>query len=440
MTQPARSPHPSAVFPGTHWERALPESVGFSASGLAEARAKLSTTAATGLVAVVGGRIVFEYGSTDTLSSVASVRKSILSMLFGPYVQRNVIDLGNSLEQLRIDDMGGLSVAEKQATVRDLLTARSGIYHAAANEGDDRADAPPRGSKAPGTFFLYNNWDFNALGTIFEQATGESIYDALQRDLAEPIQMEDFTPERHRRGGDAARSLHLAYHMRLSVRDMARLGYLMLREGNWNGRQVIPAAWVRESTRAFTPRSEMNPPSRRGDPWGYGYLWWVWDGPDTPHAFRGAYAAGGAYGQNIVVLPELDLVVASKTIGDENRSLSTGEFLSVLALIVQARTGTEERAEVRIPDSILRTYVAEYDLGPTAVLTISLEDGQLFAQLTGQQKAPIYAEAETRFFYRAVNAQISFTKDSNGVVTGLVLHQTSGRANTARRRSPKNDS
>jgi CubicO group peptidase (beta-lactamase class C family) len=413
-----------------------PESVGFSASALAAARAKLETTAATGLVAVIGGRIVFEYGDTDTVSAVASVRKSILSMLFGPYVQRGLIDLQSSLQKLGIDDVGGLSTAEKQATVRDLLTARSGIYHAAANEGDDRAEAPSRGSKAAGSFFLYNNWDFNALGTIFEQATNQTIYDALLRDLAQPLQMEDFIADGHRRGGDASRSAHLAYHMRLSVRDMARLGYLMLREGKWNGRQIIPGEWVRESTRAFTPRAEMNPPARRGDPWGYGYLWWVWDGPNTPSAFKDAYAAGGAFGQNIVVLPALDLVVASKTLGDENRNLSTGEFLSVLDLIVQAKTGRQERAEVEVPDSVLRTYVAEYELGPTASLTISLEDGQLFAQLTGQRRVPIFPESDTSFFYRDANAWISFTKDSSGVVTGLVLHQTSGRANTARRRSP----
>ena len=430
------SPRQHHVFPAKRWERVVPESVGFSSPALALARAKLERTAATGLLAVVGGQVMFEYGDIDTVSSVASVRKSILSMLIGRYVQQGSIKLDDTLDELHISDVGGLSPAEKQATVRDLLTARSGIYHAAANLGDDLASAPPRGSQSPGAFFLYNNWDFNALGTIFEQLTGRSIYDALQHDLAEPIQMEDYRRGIHRRGGDSTQSVHLAYHMRLSVRDMARLGYLMLRGGLWNDRQVIPAAWVRESTRPFTRVSEMNPVHRRGDPWGYGYLWWVWDGPHTPSAYRGAYAAGGAYGQNIVVLPELDLVVASKTIGDENSNLSTGEFLTVLDLIVRARTGSsEQRVAVEIPESILRSYVGEYEFTANAVLAITLENGQLFAQLTGQNKAAIFPESETQFFYRGANAQISFTRDTAGVVTGLVLHQSSGRANPARRRS-----
>jgi CubicO group peptidase (beta-lactamase class C family) len=62
------------------------------------------------------------------------------------------------------------------------------------------------------------------------------------------------------------KSIHAAYHFRLSARDMARFGYLFLRGGMWNGTQVIPREWIAETTRSY---------SDAGNGQGYGYLWWV---------------------------------------------------------------------------------------------------------------------------------------------------------------------
>ena len=281
-----------------------------------------------------------EYGDVQAVSYLASVRKSVLSMLVGRYVADGTVRLDRSLADLGIDDVGGLTPQERRATVRDLLMARSGVYHAASNPGDDLASAPPRGSQAPGTYFLYNNWDFNALGTAFEKMTGRDIYDALDTDLARPIGMQDWDRASQRKSGDTTRSVHLAYHMNFSTRDMARIGYLMLREGNWAGRQLVPRDWVRESTRAITPVSQMNPVARRAGPFGYGYLWWVWDGPHATGAYRGAYTGLGAVGQHISVLPALDLVVAHKTRPGEGRSVSHGQYREVLDLLVRARCGS----------------------------------------------------------------------------------------------------
>jgi CubicO group peptidase (beta-lactamase class C family) len=331
---PARQPY---VFPTLEWEHiAVPETAGFSAAALAAVREKVATMPTTGMMVVVGGRVVFEYGDVDTVSYLASVRKSVLSMLYGIYVDRGVIDLERTLEQLGIDDLQGLTPAERQARVRHILAARSGIYHPASNAGDDLASAPPRGSQKPGEYYLYSNWDFNVLGTIFELFTGGSIYDALQRELVEPLGMQDFRRELHRRTGDTTRSIHRAYHMHFSVRDMARIGYLMLREGDWNGRQIVPRAWVRESTRAITPVHEMNPERHRRGPWGYGYLWWVWDGPNTPPAYRGAFTGLGAVGQHITVLPALDMVVAHKTVPG-GQSTTHQQFVELLDMIVAAK-------------------------------------------------------------------------------------------------------
>jgi hypothetical protein len=88
------------------------------------------------------------------------------------------ISLTGTLAELGIDDKPpSLTDAEKQATVRDLLMARSGVYHPAAYEDSDmEKKRPPRGSHPPGSFWYYNKWDFNALGTIYRKSTGEDIF------------------------------------------------------------------------------------------------------------------------------------------------------------------------------------------------------------------------------------------------------------------------
>jgi CubicO group peptidase (beta-lactamase class C family) len=100
---------------------------------------------------------------------------------------------------------------------------------------------------------------------------------------------------------------------------------------------VIPRDWVRESTRPITRVSEMNPVGRRNGPFGYGYLWWVWDGPAAKGAYEGAYTGLGAVGQHITVLPKLDLVVVHKTAPGQERSVSHREYLEMLELLLRAK-------------------------------------------------------------------------------------------------------
>jgi len=231
--------------------------------------------------------------------------------------------------------VGGLLPIEKRATVEHLITARSGVYHPASNPGDNLADAPPRGSQEPGTYFLYSNWDFNAAGAVFERLTGKNIYDALESDLAEPLGFQDWDRARHRKTGDTSLSVNLAYHMVLSTRDMARIGELMLREGEWNGQQVIPADWARRIVSVVTPNEEVNPARYRSSEFGYGYMWWLWDGPLVECEFEGAYTGRGAYGQYITVIPKLDMVVAHKTVPQDQTAWD--QYVGVLDRLVEAR-------------------------------------------------------------------------------------------------------
>lgn len=318
------------------WRRADPQEHGYDAVRFERIRRYVTDSLhTTGLMVVVGGDVIFEYGHTSRLSYIASCRKSVLAMLMGKYVENGTVDLDATLEQLGVDDIGGLLPVERRATLRDLVTSRSGVYHDASNGGDDADSRPPRGSKTPGSYYLYNNWDFNAAGALFEQLTGRSIYEIFRDDIAVPVGMEDFDMEAQRKSGDLARSHYPAYHMLLSTRDMARLGLLMLRKGRWLDRRVISEEWVSRIVSVVTPLEQMNPPSRR-DIFEYGYMWWLFR-VDIP-GFRGAYTARGSMGQYITVLPELDMVVAHKTDSVYGRKTPWSDYYRLLRMIAEARS------------------------------------------------------------------------------------------------------
>ena len=330
------------VFPTTAWqyvERSDLQTYGWSPEALQKTYAYIRDESnTTGLVVVDRGRVVYRYGDIEELSYVASVRKSILAMLYGYWVENGTIKLNTSLEELQIDDIGGLLPVEKKATIGHVITARSGVYHPASYPGDDLAQAPPRGSQKPGAYMLYSNWDFNLAGAIFEQLTKRDIYDELQSQLAIPLQFEDWDRSAQHKEGDLTISKYPAYPIWVSTRDMARIGYLMLHEGNWNGRQVISRDWARRIVSVVTPVHEMNPVLRRDGYFGYGYMWWIWDGPKAVGPFKGAYTAVGAVGQWITVFPSLQMVIAHKTHNIYGRATNTASWQRIIELLFEAKS------------------------------------------------------------------------------------------------------
>ena len=324
-----------AVFPAETWATPSPEAPSrWSSEKLKVADAFAASLRTDAYLVIDHGVLVHSYGDIDKPMNLASVRKSVLGLLTGMQVDSGAIDLDQTLADLDIDDKEGLTPTERGATVRQLLQSRSGVYHPAAYETPEaRRLRPVRGSHAPGAFFYYNNWDFNALGTIFERRAGKTVFEALQRDLAEPLQFQDFRPAEDTRWVRERASEHPAYVMHLSARDLARVGLLAARNGRWGDRQLVSAAWIAESTVSY---STVSPG------WsGYGYLWWVplrafpfWT--RGPHQLSMAVGDGGQF---MLVDRERDLVVVHRMDNDRvwfRRERVTIEQFAELAARIHA--------------------------------------------------------------------------------------------------------
>lgn len=309
--------------PGLHWRTASPDETPWSAPIAREVQEFAVEQKPTAIMVVRDDDIVASFGDLGAKVNVRSVRKSLLSALYGIAVEADRINLDSTLAALEIDDVPpGLSPAEQTATVRQLLMARSGVYHLASYEtGQMKQRRPARESHPPGSFWYYNNWDFNALGTIYRQSV-DDVFASFDRRIGRPIGMEDFSAADGVYVKEASSS-HPAYVFRMSARDLARFGLLFLNGGRWNGAQLIPPTWVTESTSRL---SDTEQPGR-----GYGYLWWTFS---SVRSGISGYFASGYGGQQIVVVPSKHLVVVELVDLAVNRTgVRTQRFLDLVGKI-----------------------------------------------------------------------------------------------------------
>lgn len=271
----------------------------------------------TGIVMLHDGKVVYEYGNIKEVSYIASCRKSVLSMLYGKHVENGAINLNHTIGNLEIDEEDGLLPIEKEATVDNIITSRSGVFHIPANGGYDKKNILKRGSKKPGEYFVYNNWDFNVAGYILEKQTGNSIYKEIENQLAIPLGFQDWNIKNQKKKHNQKKSQYPAYHMYFSTRDMAKIGQLMLNEGEWKGKQLIHKDWIKKITTTVTSVDIINVrygrTSKSDIQFSYGYMWWLFDYFRGNPDFDGAYTADGYGGQFITVIPKLKLVIAHKS-------------------------------------------------------------------------------------------------------------------------------
>lgn len=326
-----QSPQVAMSNTGDWLQYARAEDAGFSSAALEEIFVTAEQGRTAALLVVYRGRVLVSWGFVESRYKCHSVRKSFLNGLIGMYVNEGKIDLDATLADLGIDDLGGLSESEKQATVRDLIRSRSGVYHPAAKEPRSmKSSRPQRGTHPPGSHFWYNNWDFNTLASILEQRAQVNYFEAFRDRIATPLGMQDFRMRDGFVEFDRSASLYPAHAIRLSARDMARYGQLYLQGGRWQGQQLIPKSWVEESTRVHSQSEHA----------GYGYLWWVLEKGSFPKfSEMSAYLASGVGGQSILVCPDSDMVVVHRGDTDHNRHARFSDAMQLFEMIWAARTG-----------------------------------------------------------------------------------------------------
>lgn len=300
---------------------------GYSQAALSQARSFYDDLGAAAALVVVEGKILANWGDTNRRFFNASVRKGFLNALVGIAVERGQIDLDQTVGEAGIDDIQPLTEVEKSATLQDLITARSGIYHPGAFEDQVwKARRPARGSSAPGERWFYNNWDFNVLGHVYEQATGMGIFEAFAQEIATPLQMQDYRLLDGVYYEEPDVSRYPAYLFKTSARDMARFGLLYLNEGLWQGQRVLAAQWI---ARSLQPASVVF-----DDGTGFGYLWW-----HTTINGHDAYFTNGAGTQGIYVVPDYDLVYVFRDNTYDFERIADADEQRLLSLIMDARTG-----------------------------------------------------------------------------------------------------
>ncbi|WP_460758938.1 serine hydrolase domain-containing protein [Lysobacter fragariae] len=335
----------SAAPPSDAFERITPREAGYSPERLEELRAFLEKSGSDSLMLLHEGKVFFEWGDIHKKLLVHSMRKALLSSLYGIHQGRGDMDLDKTLAELDVDDLPpALTNKEKSARLIDVLKSRSGVYHAAAAESDGMSQVrPSRGSHAPGEFFYYNNWDFNVAGRILERRIGRRIYDAFFDEIAQPLGMIDYRnhivvapagaiPTGPDVDGfyqyEPDRSRYPAYHFRMSAHDLALYGQLFLDRGRWHGKQLIPAEWITLSTR---PYSIVEPQYGLA----YGMLWDVLV-PDTPDETPSFFHTGVGI-HMLAVYPKHGLVMVHRVDTGKGSRFNDGDLYQVIRLVHGAR-------------------------------------------------------------------------------------------------------
>lgn len=313
-----------------------PQVAGWNSKKLPQIKSMYDNIGSAALMVVKGGKVILSHGNIEKDYNVHSIRKSFLTALIGIAEDRQQIDLDKTMADFGIDDKIPLSEIEKKATFRQLIKARSGIYHPAAYETDAMAAArPKRHSHKPGEFWYYNNWDFNVSGRLYEMNTGKNIHIAFGEEIAKPLCMQDFDLSLMRYHYEE-QTLYPAYPFRMTARDMALFGQLHLQQGKWQGKQILPKSWVDESMAIYSKAND------NGSGSGYGYMWWITRVDNTPEYGTtiptGTYSAFGYGGHKITVIPELDMVVVNRMNTDlkDGPRLSGDKYDQLLRLIISA--------------------------------------------------------------------------------------------------------
>lgn len=337
----------SMVFPGTAWKRGKPESQGVDSAKLEAAVKYLAEHSGRDgvkrLIVVRNGRVIWAGPQIDCPQRVWSVSKAFTSTAHGLLIEDGKCTLGTLAKEYNPE----LATLYPTVTLRHLATMTSGYDGVGGSyDFDDRG----RGDKnalvaplppffAPGTKYQYWDEATQQYGYVLTQIAGEPLADLLTRRVLGPIGIStakwlpDTTGEVPNWTGGLV----------ISAADLARFGHLFLNKGNWNGRQLIDANWVREATVVQVPPSIPNalPSTTRKGSGCYGYHWWPngilpngrrrW--PDAPAQM---YARSGYNNNDLFIIPPWNMVIVRLGLDQQEHNITTAEQNVCLKMIAQA--------------------------------------------------------------------------------------------------------
>lgn len=314
------------IFPVPAWPTDVPENHGFDSTLLQNTSTYMQSINSDSLLIIRNGHIVWEeywngLGQTSPQKNVWSVTKSFTGILVGIAQDTGYLNINNKASDYISQWQGG---ASDSVTVKQLLANDSGRHHSvfwdnwhfrnenSVGKSDMTGYAISRSQQStPGSVWRYNNLAIQCLDRVLSVATGVDTASFAISALIEPLGMNNtsvFT--------DNSGQMIMPSHMKTTARDMARLGYLFLNDGLWDGQQLVSQSYVTES---ISPGSSLNA--------AYGYLWWLNTSPsDTwrhpalnnhatqtgvifPDAPTDLYAASGNNGQLVIVSPSENLII-----------------------------------------------------------------------------------------------------------------------------------
>jgi CubicO group peptidase (beta-lactamase class C family) len=300
-------------WPTDGWMAAPPESQGIDSAELAEGLQSFhdENIPIDSILIVRDGYIVLDayYAPYDGSfpHDLASVSKSVTGILVGIAIDQGKLQLDSPMVSFFPDrTIANLDEWKQSITVRDLVSMRNGMESQCLEGDEPTLDAMRSQSdwvqaaldrkmvSQPGTEFCYDSPGMHILSAILQTATGMTELEFARQYLFEPLGIQDVVWE-----SDPQGYTHGWGDLHLLPEDAAKLGYLWLHGGNWDGQIIISASWVSESIQA---QSRMV-----GNDYGYGYGWWV-----SPVDFY----AEGREGQFIRVIPSINTVVVMTGGGD----------------------------------------------------------------------------------------------------------------------------
>lgn len=404
------------------------------------------------VVGVIDGdqRAVYGYGETAigngrvpdgrTMYEIGSVTKAFTGTLLADMVERREVTLDQRIAELTPEGVTPPEFAGfPPITLQHLASHTSGLPRlpdnmAPKDPANPYADYTPelmyaflnkhKLRRGPGQY-EYSNYGAGLLGALLARRAGKTYEELIVERIATPLGMDD---TRITLSADQAARLAPPYDRSLTPTKNWDIGALTsaggLRSDVDDMLKLLAAALASGDdpvTRALHLAGE--PRYSKPGEIGVGLGWHIaLDGISRWHNGQ-----TGGYSSFIGYIPERKLAVAvlSNTATEATTMLGERVLQAVAGMTVEP---VATRSEVAVDAAVLEKYVGVYQLAPAFAITVTLENGQLQAQATGQAKYPIFAESPTRFFYKVVDAQLSFEVDEAGQATKLILHQNGADA------------